>query len=302
MAHFSPTRILCPTDMSDVSRLALRVGLTWAKKFGAKLFVLSARELTFPPRYFTPDQIEALTRQTEAAEDQVRADLELWVGEMNEGGVPVEVVVGPGPADRAILRGIEVIRPDLVVMGTHGRSGYNRFLMGSTTEKVVREIPVPLLTVRENAPRWMASPTSRADSGVRRILCAADLPKQTGDSLAIVAELTRAMGGELTVLHSLELPPWMPSAPSAVREDAERHLKELIAVHASDLKTKVVITDGPAYQRILEEANRERVDLIAVGGRQAGGPVPVFGSTAIRTMRHASCPVLALPMPADRNP
>jgi nucleotide-binding universal stress UspA family protein len=302
MAHFSLSRILCPTDTSEVSRLALRVGLTWAERFGAKLYVLSARELTLPPRYFTPDQNEALTRQMVAAEDQVRADLERWVAEVNEGGVPVEVVVGPGPADRAILRGIEIVRPDLVVMGTHGRSGYSRFLMGSTTEKVVREIPVPLLTVRENAPRWMTSPTDRADSGVRRILCAADAPKQTGDSLATVAELARAMGAELTVLHSLELPAWMPSAPSSVREDAERRLRELIAVHASELKTKVVVTDGPAYQRILEQASLEGADLIVVGGRQAGGPAPVFGSTAIRTMRQAPCPVLALPMPADQNP
>jgi hypothetical protein len=79
MSRFSPTRILCPTDMSELSGIAVRCGLNWARQFQAKVFVFSARELDLPPRYFTPDQMAALTRQAEAAEDQLRADLEAWV-------------------------------------------------------------------------------------------------------------------------------------------------------------------------------------------------------------------------------
>ncbi len=60
-----------------------------------------------------------------------------------------------------------------------------------------------------------------------------------------------------------------------------------------------MITEGPAYRRILEHAAGEAADLIVVGGREAGGELPVFGSTAIRVMRHAPCPVLALPAQAE---
>jgi nucleotide-binding universal stress UspA family protein len=298
MARFHPTRILCPTDMSDLSRIALRCGLAWARRFGAKAFVLSARELTLPPRYFRPEQVAALMRQADAAEDQVRADLEDWVKEIGVEGVAVEPVVGPGPADRAILRAIEVVRPDLVVMGTHGRSGYNRFLMGSTTEKVVQAIPIPLLTVREGCRRLATGVGEATTLDIRRILCAADTARETGASLATVAELARASGAEVTVLYSLEVPGWLTALPPGAREEAKGRLGDLVAQHAADLRVNIVVTEGPASRRILERAAHDETDLIIVGGRRPGGDIPVFGSTAIRVMRHAPCPVLALPSQA----
>lgn len=295
MSRFHPTRILCPTDMSDLSRIAVRCALAWAKRFGARAFVLAARELALPPRYFTAEQIATLTRQAEQAEDQVRADLEKWVQGIGVRDTPVEAVVGPGPADRAILRAIEVVQPDLVVMGTHGRSGYNRFLMGSTTEKVVRAIGVPLLTVREGCRHLVTGAGEGTHLDIRRILCAADDPKAPGANLATVAQLARAFGAEVTVLHTLEVPAWLGSVSPTVREDAARQLSGLVATHAADRSVDVVVTEGPAYQRILEQAAREETDLIVVGGRRPGGDLPVFGATAIRVMRHAPCPVLALP-------
>ena len=299
MARLAPSRILCPTDMSDVSRRAVLTGLAWAKVFGAKVYVLSARELSIPPRYFTPDQVAALTRQGEQAEDQVRAELEQWVAEMNSEGVAVEAVVGPGPADRAILRAVEVVRPDLVVMGTHGRSGYNRFLMGSTTEKVVRKIPVPLLVVRCVEPHNLLPVGGKDDMGVRRILCAADAPKEVGSNLPIVFALARTFKAELTVLHNLEAPSWMASIPTEVRTEVERRLKDQIEAQGAGLSLKVVISEGNASQQILDQAARDGVDLIVVGGRQPTETTPAFRATAIRVMRQATCPVLALPGPQE---
>jgi nucleotide-binding universal stress UspA family protein len=286
--------------MSELSRIAVRCGLAWARRFGAKLFTLLARELTLPPPYFTPDQIKTLARQAEEAEDQVRTDLWKWVAEIGVKGVDVGTVVGPGPADRAILRAIKVVQPDLVVMGTHGRTGYNRFLMGSTTEKVVRAIPVPLLTVREGCRRLVTGEGEATTLDIRRILCAADLPKETGARLATVAELARAFGAEVTVLHSLEVPGWLSSVPATARQEAERRLADLVAKQAADLQVNVVVTEGQAYRRILEQATKEEMDLIIVGGRCSEDNIPVFGSTAIRVMRHAPCPVLALPGPMAR--
>jgi len=295
MSRFPPTRILCPTDMSDLSRIAVRCALAWAKRFGAKSFVLAARELALPPRYFTAEQIATLTRQAEQAEDQVREDLEKWVQGIGVPDTPFEAVVGPGPADRAILRAIEVVRPDLVVMGTHGRSGYNRFLMGSTTEKVIRQIPVPLLTVREGCRRLVTGAGEGTQLDIRRILCAIDDPKAPGANLVTVAQLAREFGAEVTVLHSLEAPAWLGSVSPTVREEVARQLSGVVAAHAADLSVHVVVTEGPAYQSILQRAASEEADLIVVGGRRPGTVPPVFGSTAIRVMRHAPCPVLTLP-------
>lgn len=298
MSRFLLTRILLPTDMSELSRIAVRCALAWARRFGAKVVTLFAGELTLPPAYFTPDQVATLAHQVEVAKDQVRTDLWKWVAESGMGGVDVEAVVGPGPADRAIMRAIEVVQPDLVIMGTHGRTGYNRLLMGSTTEKVVRAIPVPLLTVREGCRRLVAREGEATHLEIRRILCAADAPAETGANITWVGELARAFGAELTLLYSLELPGWLSTVPPGAREEARRRMTELVGSCAPDLPVKVVVAEGPAYQRILEQAAREETDLIVVGGRRPGGDLPVFGSTAIRVMRHAPCPVLALPRQA----
>jgi nucleotide-binding universal stress UspA family protein len=298
MSSLALGRILAATDFSDVSASAVRRALEWASRFNASLFVLSAGEYDLSPRYFTADQIAGLMRQAREKEAQVRHDLKEWVRSLGGPEVPFEAVTGPGPADRAILRGVEVIRPDLLVMGTHGRRGYNRFLMGSTTEKVVRQTPIPVLVARDGsaAPQDLAH---RHGTEIRRILCAADRPLFPGAALPSVAELARTLGADLVALHSLEVPGWLGEAPVTTRQEAKEELRELVARHALDLRTKIIVTEGPAYQRILEAAATEQADLIVVGGRQPKSEAPVFGSTAIRVMRHARCPVLAIPAPAD---
>ncbi len=295
MTGFHPKRILCSTDMSEISATAVRCGLAWAARFKAKAFVLMARELTLPPRYFTPEQVAVLTRQADEMEDQVRSDLESWVKGLNVGGVPFDTVIGPGPADRAILRAIHVIKPDLVVMGTHGRSGYNRFLMGSTAEKVIRQISTPTLVIRQGCRRLLRGEPAAGTIELRRILCAADDSKLTGTNLAVVAELARNFEADLTVLHSLEAPGWLSGGVNEARDEVMQRLKAHVAAHAADLRVKILVNEGPAYQRILDSALEEEADLIVVGGRRPGGEYPVFGATALRVMRHAACPVLALP-------
>jgi len=72
-------------------------------------------------------------------------------------------------------------------------------------------------------------------------------------------------------------------------------LKARVAVHAADFRVNLLVDDGPAYQKIFQHAREEEADLIVVGGRRPGGEFPVFGSNAVRVLRHAACPVLALP-------
>ncbi len=295
MSLTHPTQFLCPTDLSETSAHAVQCGLSWARRFGARASILHAREMVLPPRYFTPEQIAALDRQAEAMEDQVRAEVEEWVRGLGVGDVPFDVIIGPGPADRAILRAVELLQPDLAVMGTHGRSGFNRFLMGSTTEKVVRQIPVPVLTLRQGCVGYPGAPQGTAPPLLRHILCAADDPKHAGRHLQTVAAMARLFEARLTLLHSLETPHWLGSAFAGVREQVTRQLEQRAAEAAADLQVRVLVTEGPAYQRILEEADRLEADLIVVGGRAPAVDAPVFGSTAIRVMRHAARPVLALP-------
>jgi nucleotide-binding universal stress UspA family protein len=99
----------------------------------------------------------------------------------------------------------------------------------------------------------------------------------------------------MTVFHSLEVPRWFSGGVHQARDEATRRLKAHVAAHAADLRVDLVVDEGPAYQKILEHALETEADLIVVGGRRPGGELPVFGSNAVRVMRHAACPVLALP-------
>jgi len=295
MSLDQPTQFLCPTDLSETSARAVQCGLSWARHFGARASILHARELVLPPRYFTPEQMAALDRQADAMEEQVRAEVEEWVRRLGVGDVPFEVIIGPGPADRAILRAVKLIRPDLVVMGTHGRGGFNRFLMGSTTEKAVRQIPVPVLVLRQGCVGNPGAPQGTAPPLLRHLLCAADDPRRAGHHLPAAASVARRFGARLTVLHSLEMPHWLMSVSPGIREQVARQLEQRVGEVAPDLEVRVLVTEGPAYQRILEEADRSEADLIVVGARARAADAQVFGSTAIRVMRHAARPVLALP-------
>lgn len=256
MTPYRPAQILCPTDLSPCSRAAVRCGLIWARQFGAKTFVLFAREGMRPPRYFTPSQMPALVSQAEAAEDELRADLRNWVTAIGVTGVPVEVVVGPGPADRAIRRAVEVLRPDMVVIGTHGRTGYNRFRMGSTTESVVRETVVPVLVVREGCRLLPIAEGEITCLEVRRILCVTDAPDASDPNLAVVVGLARAIGAAVRILH---------------------------------------VTAWSASQWILDQAALDQSDLLVLGSCQSREMSPAFGPSCVRVIRHAPCPVLILP-------
>ena len=142
--------ILVPVDFSEPSNHALRVAVDLAKQYGGALRMLHVFDV--PPAYagmdMTPMDLmtpmfDAARRQLDAAVDGVRAE------------VPdASAVLGQGSPWREILAEVEKSGADLVVMGTHGRRGLDRALLGSVTEKVVRLSPVPVLTVRGGvAPR-----------------------------------------------------------------------------------------------------------------------------------------------------
>jgi nucleotide-binding universal stress UspA family protein len=133
--------ILHPTDFSEHSRPALELAFALARDYGARLVVLHAvaapvviyREAVVAP---SPDELRA------AAWDQLEGL------EVPGAGARVERRLGDGDAPAEILRAAQQLKADLIVMGTHGRTGLGRLLMGSVAEQVVRRAPCPVLTVR----------------------------------------------------------------------------------------------------------------------------------------------------------
>jgi nucleotide-binding universal stress UspA family protein len=135
--------ILHPTDFSERSEHAFHLACSLARDHGARVVLLHV--VSIPVAAYEgvvlPPPIE------EATEDAKRR-----LSQMEPAGIPVEHRVAEGDAAEMILRVAEEVHADLIVMGTHGRTGLSRLLMGSVAEQVVRRAPCPVLTTKSPFP------------------------------------------------------------------------------------------------------------------------------------------------------
>ena len=291
-------RILCPIDFSDASQHALDHAVMIAGWYRARITALHVRHPAFlvePPILFAEMNQSGLTTL-----EDVEARLHDWLSPARAAGVECEVLAADGnsPAVR-IVEYASTLPADLIVLGTHGRGGFERLLLGSVTEKVLRRAPCPVITV---------PPPSVATSRMpfKRLLCAVDFSEPSLAALRYAVSLGKESDAHLTVVHVLEFPR-VDDIPSerpfdlaryraAVEADAHRKLQELIT---EDMRTwcepETRLLYGKPYEQVLATATQERDDLIVLGvhGRSALDRM-LFGSTTNQVVRHATCPVLTL--------
>jgi len=291
-------RILCPVDFSEGSRHAMDVALALAKASGAELRAVHVLQPV--PALVTFTDPLAQIPGPWAAEDieTVRKDLSAFVVAEGRGtGVRAESVCLQGNTAREILRDAEAVPADLIVLGTHGRSGFTRLLLGSVTEKVLRHAPCAVLTV---PPR--SSGTLPADGHVfSRIVVAVDFSDSSQAALKEAVALCQQYGASLTAVHVVEpVPTYADSGIPGLDADLEReaaygYLKGLLERVAPGFAAEQVVLVGHAAKGVLQTAATAGADLIVAGvhGRNAMD-LMFFGSTANRLVREATCPVLTL--------
>ncbi|WP_256300602.1 universal stress protein [Haloarchaeobius salinus] len=141
--HYPFESVLIPTDGSDAADAAADVGLDVAARYGSEVHVVSVVD-AFSMGLDVRSQL-----MTDALEDAAAEAVESIAGRADDSVARVEKTVGYGRPYRKLRRYVEENDIDLVVMGTHGRTGLERYLIGSVTEKIVRTSPVPVLTVRD---------------------------------------------------------------------------------------------------------------------------------------------------------
>jgi nucleotide-binding universal stress UspA family protein len=162
------TRVLVPIDFSPSARAALDYAAFLADRLGAELEVLHVWE---PPGYAGPDTLALLPAGPgppgwDQARGEVRREVEHFVGEGSARPRQVRVRVEAGEPSDTILQVAEAGGTDLIVMGTHGRTGLSRLLVGSVAEDVMRRAACPVLTLRvpSSASRERASPAAGSAS------------------------------------------------------------------------------------------------------------------------------------------
>jgi len=165
-----PKTILVPTDFGEPSEAALDYAIDLARANGGQIVLLHAYEM---PVIGMPDGAllaagDIVSRMADGAE----IGLDRQLASRGAAGVPLRKMLKQGPPHAMINEAVEEVGADLVVVGTHGRRGLPRVLLGSVAEKVVRTAKVPVLTVhagdaarpKSADPVWQASPESNGVS------------------------------------------------------------------------------------------------------------------------------------------
>jgi nucleotide-binding universal stress UspA family protein len=135
--------ILCPTDFSEPSKLAFRLACALAHDYGAHLIVAHIVE---PPPFVTYGEIEKVLQLPEGYRQELEENLREF--QAPDPKVEVEQCLREGDPVTEILSLAQDRRCDVIVMGTHGRTGLAHFLMGSVAGQVVRKATCPVLTVK----------------------------------------------------------------------------------------------------------------------------------------------------------
>ena len=290
-------RVLCPVDFSDTSRHALEHALAVAKWYDARVTVLHVNHpllVLDPPVLF----VEASREPALTDVGSMRERLRTWLDTANAPG-SIEMAVDEGNPVGRILSHAASLPADLIVMGTHGRSGFDRVVLGSVAEKVLRKAGCPVVTVPPPAIATSVLP-------FKRLLCPVDFSESSLAALRFAFSVAKESDARLTILHALEWPTGeddvvehvfsLPDVRRQLEKDTNDRLTSLIPADVRlwcQPATKVVF--GRPYFTILNIAAEERADLIVMGvhGRSAIDRT-LFGSTTNQVVRRANCPVLTL--------
>jgi nucleotide-binding universal stress UspA family protein len=294
-------QVLCPTDLSDESMRALTYAAAVARWYDATLTVLSVVP-AFDPMPVPPASLDGTVQVVyPASREEVLDALRRVVKSAGvESLEPVLATEAGDPAGTIVDRAIAV-PADLIVMGTHGRSGFERLMLGSVTEKVLRKAPCPVLTV---PPHMTAS--APAEVLFKRILCPVDFSPESLQALGFALDLARQADGTVTLLHVIE---WLaeeeprayahfnvPEFRQYLIQDARTQLHALVADEPQTFSTVVEkVTGGRAHREVLRLASELQPDLIVMGAQGRGGVgLALFGSTTQQVVRAAACPVLTV--------
>ena len=297
-------KILCPIDFSDFSRHAFDRAVGIARGTGASVTAVHVATSQTTP---LSTHIEA-----RAADAFVlsHADLMALKGELSRfldvdavNGVSVtcKVVRAPHVAAKLVAQA-QRLPADLIVMGTHGRSGFKRLVFGSVAERVLRTAMAPVLTVG-------AKDQTAADSGLafKRILCAVDFSDCSLAAWDYALSLARGADAKLALVHVVgDLPvgcdPLMGPAVDlagyqlAAETFGRERLQDLVtAAAAKAVVVEQLVVSGQPHHEILRQAAAWDCDLIVLG-IHGKNPIDrlIFGATAEPVVRRATCPVLTV--------
>ncbi len=280
-------KLLIATDFSHHSAAALRYGLEFAHRYAAQAEIV----YVLPPDEYALAGCEALT----AAKDSARRDVldlktKLRRSEGLEEDVDYRVSMLEGPVSESLLEWAREKEVDLIVVGTHGRGGLGKIILGSVAEKIFRHSPVPVLTVGPHIRR------RREIGSTSCILAPCDLTRKSHPAVDLACELAKERNSQLTVLHVIErADQGIKVDPERVKQGVTKKLAEILGQHAEAVSVCYRVECGKISSTILDAATEIDADLIVLGVRPSSGLFDRFmWPIAYEVVREAACPVLTV--------
>jgi nucleotide-binding universal stress UspA family protein len=290
--------IVCPVDFSEHSKVALQRAAAWARHFSARLIVVTVVEPLLV-------NAAAAAYDTDLVRNEVLPELRDFVDSVSLAGrtiPPFEATVLVGEPAAEIVALARREHAQLIVIATHGLSGYRRLLLGSTTEKVLRQTAVPVLV----APPPEQTPPDVDPWGVDvgRVLVPVDFKDGCVAEVRAAASLADAFGVPLLLVHVVaplkgieRLRLQLETHNRAQIERADQQIQQLVSEVGAPVEIETAVTVGSPAEEIAQIAIARGVGLIVMGLRRQEhvfGPRP--GSIAYRVLGLAPARVLALPL------
>ena len=280
--------ILFLTDYSSASDAAAPFAKSLAQKYGAKVTALHVRSSAVDPMS-PPASWYGLDDVTAAREKELKKGLaELFVG------VEAEPLIEEGTLLSSVQEIVQARNIDLIVMGTHGRTGVGRLLMGSAAEEVFREAPCPVLTVGPH------SDVNGEKGKFGRVLFATDFSEESKRAAPYALALAQEHQAHITLMHVISEPEVGDLVqPHELLASSEKLLRSLVPPGGELWCTPdYVVERGERAEKILDVARRRHADLIVLGVKKTTG-FPGAGTHLPIAIAHdvvigAPCPVLTV--------
>ena len=299
------TQILCPIDFSGTSRRAVHYAMFLARWHDARLSILhvcaavpATDAISRAGAAGLPPAVTLRHVDRNALLTQMRA----FVGP----GAPEcspELLLQEAPDVRAeILAEAGAFHADLIVLGSHGRSGWPRLFLGSVADAVLRQAPCPVLVVPPHARETVDVP-------FQRIVCPVDFSPASSCAVNYAVTLAQEGDAAITLVHSIDIAPelreyalWARIDVNAIRAVALKRLRDLVPESARNYCTiHTELTEGRPHRDVLRLAAEYQADLIVMGAHGRGATDRlVFGSNTYAVIRDAACPVLTVPQHVQR--